>query len=149
DAFAVVDVTAGDVLRLVERSRAYSTVHEGAGYLHRGESFLVRELDEAAMPAILEPVPGDWFPPGAEEALTSLVRPLREERRLGLPLAFGEIEVTEQVVAYERKTIRSQERIEVVPLVLPPSTFPTEAIWFVPEPAQLAGLDEMPRLLAT
>jgi DEAD/DEAH box helicase domain-containing protein len=149
DAFAVVDVTAGDVLGLVERSRAYSTVHEGAVYLHRGESFLVRELDEAAMRAIVEPFRGDWYTQPRKETMTSIVRPLLEERRLGLPLTFGEIEVTEQIVAYERKTIRSQERIEVVPLVLPPSTFPTEGIWFVPEPAQLAGLEEMPRLLAT
>ena len=50
---------------------------------------------------------------------TTIVRPLREERRCGLDLVFGEIEVTEQVVAYERKTIRSQERIELVPLDLP------------------------------
>ena len=30
---------------LVERERAYSTVHEGAVYLHLGESYLVAELD--------------------------------------------------------------------------------------------------------
>jgi DEAD/DEAH box helicase domain-containing protein len=149
DAFAVVDASIGDVLGLVERSRAYSTVHEGAVYLHRGESFLVRELDEAAMRAIVEPFRGDWYTQARKETMTTIVRPLREEPRLGLPLAFGEIEVTEQVVGYERRTIRSQERIEVVPLVLPPSTFPTEAIWFVPEPAHLAGLDEMPLLLST
>jgi DEAD/DEAH box helicase domain-containing protein len=57
--------------------------------------------------------------------------------------------VTEQVVAYERKTIRSQERIETVPLVLPASTFATEAVWFVPEPEQLDRLEQMPTLLAT
>jgi DEAD/DEAH box helicase domain-containing protein len=149
DSFAIVDASTGDVLGLVERSRAYSTVHEGAVYLHRGESFLVRELDEAAMRAIVEPFRGDWYTHARKETMTTIVRPLREEERLGLPLAFGEIEVTEQVVGYERKTIRSQERIEVVPLVLPPTTFPTEAIWFVPEPAQLAGLEEMPLLLST
>ena len=44
---------------------------------------------------------------------------LREERRAGLDLVFGEVEVTEQVVGYERKTIASQERIELVPLELP------------------------------
>ena len=46
DAFTVVDASSGSVLGLVERSRAYSTVHEGAVYLHLGESYLVRELDE-------------------------------------------------------------------------------------------------------
>jgi DEAD/DEAH box helicase domain-containing protein len=81
--------------------------------------------------------------------MTSIVEPHRVEWRLGMELAFGEIEVTEQVVGYERKTISGQERIELVPLDLPPTTFATEAIWYLPEPHQLAELDEMPTLLAT
>ena len=36
------------VLGIVERERAYSTVHEGAVYLHLGEQWLVRELDLVA-----------------------------------------------------------------------------------------------------
>jgi DEAD/DEAH box helicase domain-containing protein len=149
DAFAVVDGSTGDVLGLVERSRAHSTVHEGAVYLHLGESYLVQELDERAMRAVVEPFRGDWYTQAKKETQTEIVRPLRVERRLGLELAFGEIEVTEQVVGYERKTIRSQERIELVPLVLPPSSFPTEAVWYLPEPEQLDGLAEMPLLLST
>ena len=35
------------------------------------------------------------------------------------------------------------------PLELPPTTFATEAIWFLPEPHQLAELEEMPQLLGT
>ncbi len=149
DAFAVVDGSTGDILGLVERSRAYSTVHEGAVYLHLGESYLVQELDEGAMRVVVEPFRGDWYTQAKKETQTEIVRPLRAERRLGLELVLGEIEVTEQVVGYERRTIRSQEKIELVPLVLPPSTFPTEAIWFVPEPEQLDGLTEMPVVLAT
>ena len=57
--------------------------------------------------------------------------------------------MTEQVVAYERRTVSSQERIELVELELPPTTFATEAVWFSPEGYQLAELDEMPRLLGT
>jgi DEAD/DEAH box helicase domain-containing protein len=149
DAFTVVDRTTGSVLGLVERSRAYSTVHEGAVYLHLGESFLVRELDHAAMRAVVEPFTADWYTQAKKETTTAIVAPRVQERRLGLDVFFGEIEVTEQVVAYERKTVRSQERIEVVPLELPPTTFATEAIWYLPEPAQLRGLEEMPALLST
>jgi DEAD/DEAH box helicase domain-containing protein len=149
DAFSVVDASTGAVLGLVERSRAFSTVHEGAVYLHLGESYLVRELDGTAMRAVVEPFRGEWYTQAKKETQTEIVRPFREERRLGLPLAFGEIEVTEQVVGYERKTIRSQERIELVPLELPPTSFGTEAVWFLPEAAQLEGLDAMPRLLGT
>ena len=147
DAFSVVDASTGAVLGIVERSRAYTTVHEGAVYLHLGESYLVHELDELGMRAIVEPFGGDWYTQAKKETQTEIVQPQREEHRAGLDLVFGDIEVTEQVVGYERKTIGSQERIELVPLDCPPSSFATEAIWFVPEPWQLAGLDEMPKLL--
>ena len=42
---AIVDTDTGQVLGTVEQERAYRTVHEGAIYLHLGESFLVSELD--------------------------------------------------------------------------------------------------------
>jgi DEAD/DEAH box helicase domain-containing protein len=149
DSFTVVDLSSGAILGFVERSRAYSTVHEGAVYLHRGESFLVRELDETTLRAVVEPFGGDWYTQPKRETETAVLGPLRAERRLGLELMFGEVEVTDRVVGYERKTISSQERIELVPLACPPATFATEAIWFSPEPDQLRGLDEMPKLLAT
>jgi DEAD/DEAH box helicase domain-containing protein len=154
DAFSVVDAATGSVLGLVERSRAYSTVHEGAVYLHLGESYLVRELDLTSLCAVVEPHARDWYTQAKKETLTTIVAPSRaapsrSERRLGLELCFGEIEVTEQVVGYERRTIASQERIELVALDLPTTTFATEAVWFLPEPAQLESLEEMPKLLGT
>ncbi|HET7129005.1 MAG TPA: DEAD/DEAH box helicase [Gaiellaceae bacterium] len=149
DSFTIVDGTTGDVLGAVERSRAYTTVHEGAVYLHRGDSYLVRELDLTSLHAVVEPFSGNWYTQPKHETMTSIVEPRRVEWRLGMELAFGEIEVTEQVVGYERKTLSGQERIEVVPLVLPETTFSTEAIWYLPEADQLAGLGEMPKLLGT
>jgi DEAD/DEAH box helicase domain-containing protein len=149
DSFTIVDATSGSVLGLVERSRAYTTVHEGAVYLHRGESFIVRELDLTTLHAVVEPFTANWYTQPKTETMTQIVATRRNERRLGLDLHFGEIVVTEQVVGYERKTISSQERIELVQLDLPPTTFTTEAIWFMPEPHHLAGLEEMPKLLGT
>jgi DEAD/DEAH box helicase domain-containing protein len=149
DAFSIVDATTGAVLGLVERARAYSTVHEGAVYLHLGESFLVRELDEAALVAVVEPFNGDWYTQVKHETMTGILGSHASGFRLGLELHFGEIEVTEQVVAYERRTVSSQERIELVPLSLEPTTFATEALWFLPDAHQLAGLDTLPALLGT
>jgi DEAD/DEAH box helicase domain-containing protein len=149
EAFTIVDGTTGNVLGLVERSRAYSTVHEGAVYLHLGESFLVRELDLTGLHAVVEPFSGNWYTQAKKETTTTIVEPRLQEWRCGMELSFGEIEVTEQVVAYERRTISGQDRIELVPLELPATTFATEAVWFLPEAGQLAGLAEMPKLLGT
>ena len=149
EAFTVVDATDGAVLGIVELERAYSTVHEGAVYLHLGDSYLVTALDHGARTALVEPFRGSWYTQAKRETTTAIVEPQRVERRCGLELSFGAVSVTEQVVAFQRKSISGGETLETVPLDLPATTFETEAVWYLPEPEQLEGLTEMPRLLGT
>jgi DEAD/DEAH box helicase domain-containing protein len=149
DTFAVVEGQSGTVLGLVERERAYSTVHEGAVYLHLGESYLVRELDLQARTAVVTPYGGDYYTQAKKETNTAIEETLRTERRCGLELTFGRISVTEQVIAYQKKSIRDQSTLETVGLDLPETSFETEAIWYLPEPEQLQGLEKMPTLLGT
>jgi DEAD/DEAH box helicase domain-containing protein len=149
DVFTIVDASTGAVIGQIERARAYGTVHEGAVYLHLGEPYLVAELGLDTMHAIVEPFSADWYTQAKKETSVEIVEALRTEERAGLTLRFGRLEVTEQVVAYERRTVSSQERIELVPPELPATSFTTEAVWFCPEPEQLAGVEEMPRLLGT
>jgi DEAD/DEAH box helicase domain-containing protein len=149
DTFSVVEAQTGTVLGIVERERAYSTVHEGAIYLHLGESYLVRELDLQGRMAVVTPYKGDYYTQAKKETNTSIEETLRTERRCGLGLSFGRISVLEQVVAYQKKSIRDQSTVETVALDLPETTFETEAIWYLPEPEQLEGLERMPTLLGT
>ena len=149
DAFLVVDASSGDVLGLAEQERAYSTVHAGAVYLHLGRQYLVRDLDLGARRALVEPFDGDWYTQAKKETETSIEEPLRVERRLGLELSFGRVSVTEQVVAYQKKAVADGATLDTVPLELPPTTFDTEAVWFVPRPHQLEGIEAMPLLLSS
>jgi len=147
DPFTIVDASIGSVLGVVERERAYSTVHDGAIYLHLGEPYLVRGLDHETRTAVVEPFAGDFYTQVKKETTTSILRPERTERRVGLELSFGEITVSEQVVGYQKKSIRTQETIELVQLDMPETSFDTEAVWYLPEPEHLEGLEEMPKLL--
>jgi DEAD/DEAH box helicase domain-containing protein len=149
DAFVVVDAATGETLGLAERERAYSTVHEGAVYLHLGRQYLVQELDLHAMRAVVEPFTGDWYTQAKKETTTAIEEPLRVERRCGLELSFGRVSVTEQVVGYQKKAIADGSTLATEPLDLPPTTFDTEAVWFVPRPHQLEGLEAMPLLLSS
>jgi DEAD/DEAH box helicase domain-containing protein len=149
DSFTVIDGATGSVLGLVERERAYSTVHEGAVYLHLGEQWLVRELDLIARHAVVEPHTGDWYTQVKKDMSTDIEQPLRTERRLGLELTFGRVSVTERVVAYQRNSIRDQATIATIDLDLPPSVFETEAVWYLPTSRQLDGLEQMPTLIST
>jgi DEAD/DEAH box helicase domain-containing protein len=149
DAFTVVDASTGSVLGLVDRERAYSTVHEGAVYLHLGESYRVRTLDHATQTALVEPFTGDYYTQAKKETETAIEEAVRTEQRLGLELSFGRIVVTEQVVAYQLKSVKDNAVLDLVALDLPPASFDTEAVWFLPEDEHLAGLERMPRLLSS
>jgi DEAD/DEAH box helicase domain-containing protein len=147
ESIAVVDAATGAVLGIVERERAPSTVHEGAIYLHMGESFRVLELDFEGRVAVVEPFASDYYTQAKRETMTAIEEAELEARRLGMDVFFGRVSVTEQVVAYQKKSVRDQATLDLVALDLPPSTFETEAIWYVPDPEQLDGLEPLARLL--
>jgi DEAD/DEAH box helicase domain-containing protein len=149
DAFTVVDRSTGSVLGLVEHERAFSTVHEGAIYLHLGEQFRVVSLDLEARAALVEPFPGDYYTQAKKETMTAIEQARRTERRLGLELAFGGVVVSEQVIAYQKKSIHDQASLDLVQLDLPQTEFETEAVWFVPEPWMTEDLDSQRRLLGS
>ena len=147
EAFTLVDTASGSVLGLVERERAYSTVHDGAVYLHLGEQYLVTSLDHESRVALVHRESVDWYTQVRKETETAIEEPLRGARRAGVELSFGRVSVTEQVVAYQRKAIADGSTLETVPLTLPTTTFETEAIWFCPDGELLAGSEEMPALI--
>jgi DEAD/DEAH box helicase domain-containing protein len=124
-------------------------VHEGAIYLHLGESYLVRELDLQARTAVVTTYGGDYYTQAKKQTATAIDETIKTETRCGLELSFGGIAVTEQVVAYQKKSVRDQATLETVPLDLPETSFETEAIWYVPTDEQLRDLEQMPKLLSS
>ena len=62
--------------RTAERERAYSTVHEGAVYLHLGEQYGVTTLDLETRTALVQPVAVDWYTQARKETTTSIVASL-------------------------------------------------------------------------
>jgi DEAD/DEAH box helicase domain-containing protein len=149
EAFTVIEAETGAVLGLVERARAFSTIHEGAVYLHLGESYLVHTLELDSGRALVQPFRGDYYTQAKRETVTEIVEELRRESRLGVELRFGRVAVTEQVTAFQRRSIQTQQALDLTPLDLPATSFETEAIWFCPTPGQLEGLEKLPLLLGS
>ena len=146
DSVAVVDAASGELLGAVEAERAFTTVHPGAVYLHLGRSYEVRELDLKARRAIVDPFDGDWYTQPKSETEVYIERMLAKSDdpvaagisqkegsppAPGLELSFGEVSVTQQVIAFQRKSLSDHEVIDMVALDLPETNFPTQALWYV------------------
>ena len=130
DNFAVVDVADGELLGTVEASRAASTVHDGAIYLHLGRSYEVRDLDIDARRALVTPFDGNWYTQPKKETDTEIERLLDRRSTLGVTLSFGTVTVTEQVHAYQRKRLPDHEVIDLQGVDLPAQSFSTQALWY-------------------
>jgi DEAD/DEAH box helicase domain-containing protein len=138
DTFAVVDARSGELLGGVEAERAFTTVHPGAVYLHLGASYEVRELDVDARRAIVQPFEGDWYTQPKKETETFIERTEVSRDALGVELSFGDVSVTEQVIAFQRKRLSDHEVIDTIGIELPEQNFPTQALWYL-LPPKLAG----------
>ena len=130
ESFAIVDVSSGELLGSTEAARAHSTVHEGAIYMHQGRSYEVHELDLDRHRALVAPFDGDWYTQPKSETDTEIIRLLDRREALGVTLSFGEVSVTDTVLAYQRRRLSDHAQVDIFALDLPPTSFPTQALWF-------------------
>jgi DEAD/DEAH box helicase domain-containing protein len=147
-AFVIVDEETGTVLGTAEPERAFSTVHEGAVYLHLGDQYGVTTLDLETRTALVRPMTVDWYTQPRKETETAIVESLRSRHVAGVELHHGRIDVSEQVVGFQRKAIADGSVIDTTPLELPATSYETEGVWFSPGLALLAGIDTMPTLVS-
>jgi DEAD/DEAH box helicase domain-containing protein len=142
DSFALIDSSSGEVIGTVEAVRAYSTVHEGAIYLHLGRSYLVETLDLQAGRALLQPFSGDYFTQTKRETMTYVQRLHERREALGVTLSFGAVVYQETVLGYQRKGLKDHEVIDFNALDLPTVEFSTKALWY--ELDELIDADPFP-----
>ncbi len=143
DAVVVVDLGSGELIGTVEAERAFSTVHPGAVYLHLGRAYEVRELDVDERRALVEPFDGDWYTQPKIETEVFIESTAERGEELGAAVRFGEVSVTQQVVAFQRKRLEDHAVLDLATLDLPETNFPTQALWYE-LPDELAGPGALP-----
>lgn len=130
----------GEVLSEIETWRATQFAHPGAIYLHRGESYLVTEIDFAQKKVLVERTEADYF---TRSAIQSVVQETAEIATGQNDIKLLGVSIISSVAAYSKIEYDREVSIETIPLDLPPTTFETIAI-HVPisicvEPEDLRG----------
>jgi DEAD/DEAH box helicase domain-containing protein len=138
----IVEADTGRLLGTAGAGQAPATVHPGAVYLHRGESYVVDALDfEQGMAFVHEEDPG--YATFARE-LTDIAVTGRGERRVfgSVTLGLVPVSVTSRVVGYLRRRLTG-EFIDFIDLDMPAQTLATTAVMYTitPEALHRNGID--------
>jgi DEAD/DEAH box helicase domain-containing protein len=142
---SIIEAGTGRLLGTVDGDAAHATVHTGALYVHRGETYVVDELDVEEAVAVVHPESPDWTTVARDVTDLAIVATDRT-RRLGTVTAHtGVVDVTNQVVAYQRRRLGTGEVLAEFPLDLPARQLRTRAVWLTLDPhaVERAEVDEV------
>jgi DEAD/DEAH box helicase domain-containing protein len=146
EQFAIVERGGGEVIGTVERERVFRFCHPGAVYLHLGRSYLVRHLDLETRTVMVDDFDGSYYTQAKTDKNVQIAGQADNRELPGAALFSGDLEVTEQVIAYQRRDMTDGHVIDTATLDLPEQTFTTQAFWLaVSQPVletALAGLSE-------
>ena len=137
----------GEVIANVDAISAPELVYPQAVYLHNGESYFVRELDLDGKVAYVERHEMDYYTQAVLDS-SVVIKDERKSRALfdaagiarsaggiGISpvlLAYGEVDVTWQTVAFKKIKFGTRENIGQGPVDIPPQTLSTTAMWIAP-----------------
>jgi DEAD/DEAH box helicase domain-containing protein len=140
---SVVESRTGRLLGTVDEGASHVQVHDGAVYLHQGVSYVVDRLDLADSCAMVHAEEPDWttHPRDVTGLDVLAVRSYVDAGPVGLFL--GDVDVTNQVVSYQRRRLGSREVIDSRPLYLPSRQLRTVAVWWTvsPQALEAAGVE--------
>jgi DEAD/DEAH box helicase domain-containing protein len=126
----VVEEATGRLVGTVDEPSAHLIVHEGAVYVHQGDSYLVRTLDLGDRVALVEPGDPGYITTAKDVTEVEVRGELRRMTWGQAEVIFGDVQVTRQVVSFAQRRAEGGAALGEVPLDLPPRHLLTRAVWW-------------------
>lgn len=150
----VAEASTGRLLGTVDAASADGSVHDGAVYVHQGSTYVVDHLDLTDGVALVRRTDvdyGTWSrsvtsieiadEPGPGDAAAG--REVVERRWGPVGWAYGPVDVSSQVISFQRRRLPDLQILGTENLDLPERTLPTMAVWWTVPQSVLdeAGVD--------
>lgn len=126
----IINETTGQILGEVDAGRALKECHEGAVYLHRVATWLVKKLDLAAQEVVVTEKKPPYYTRPMSNKDTEILRILQHSSLHDCSLSYGELKVTERVTGYQKRNNGTNRLINTTSLDLPEQVLETEGFWF-------------------
>jgi len=135
----------GRVIGTVDRQSAPFLIHEGAIYLHGGDSYQVNKLDWAGHRAEVEPVEAAYYTQASQSVGVQVTEVQQQDEDLATLKAFGEVLLTSKATSYKKIRFYTHEILgwgEIPPDSIPEQEMETTAYWFSILPQLSARLEQ-------
>ncbi len=126
----LVDGATGQVLEEVDAANALRRVHQGAVYLHQGETYVVDELDLRRRVALARREDVNYYTEAVETSDVRLGQALLSSTVGGVKVHYGDAHVRQHILSYRRLQQFSETVLDETLLTLPPDSFDTRATWW-------------------
>lgn len=124
----VVEEATGRLVGTMDEPSAHRFAHDGAVYLHQGETYVVARLELEDRVALVESRDPGYITQARAATDIDIVQETRRVSWGEAYVAFGDVRVTRQVTGY--RMIRSGVKAGEAELALPPRSLDTRAIWW-------------------
>ncbi len=134
DNYVLVEERTGAVLETIAEEHAFAYAHEGAVYLHRGEQFLISELNLTSRNAMLQRTNVEYYTTSMADTDMTVLKTDRERQAGPVKASVGHVDVTRTVYGFNRRRHDRNDVLSRGHLDLPPRSFETVGLWWtVPE----------------
>lgn len=118
----------------IDGFRVYKETHPGAIYLHAGKEYLVEQIDEERKVVILRKIRSTYYTRAIVEKQTTILEINRQQQWDNFYIFQGKLQITEQVIGYEKRKKGLNFLLGKVDLDLPKIEFETQGFWVkIPE----------------
>ncbi len=135
DRFTIVSSDTEESRGEIDGFRAFKETHAGAVYLHKGSTYLVDHLDLETQTVKVSTAQVNYYTRVRGHKHTEILEIIDQKPAWGTTVCLGRLKVTDQVTGYEKWTLYSKKRLNIIPLDLPPLIFETEGLWFLIPPS--------------
>ncbi len=135
----------GAVIGVVDRQSAPFLVHEGAIYLHGGESYLVTRLDWDGRRAEVEPIEAGYYTQASMSVSVEVVDVQQQAEGPTTVRAHGGVLITSKATSYKKVRLYTHEILgwgEISPESVPEQEMATTAYWFSILPELSAQMEQ-------
>ena len=128
--FTLVENESGAILETVDEWSAFLQLHPGAVYLHRGDPYLITELDLESHTAYAVVTDVPYYTEVRDYTETRVLNEYHHRSIGGTTVHLGEVSVTTSVVGFARRSYMSGEVLGEEYVDLPSHSYNTTALWF-------------------